>query len=240
MFDALHTLRAVFSPTSAYQEDPGDKGFLPLEFVQPTTHVESFPTGLIPCYLLARPSQSLAFTINSSRQSREGKGANATAWTGRLIAKDPRVYISPGQSIPINGAAKPTAGADILATNRGDYDAPFSIQLVITTAPGSVGTFHLTKLNGIDMTITIPNVANRTYRWFGDDRVLMSQDTTGGVTTNPLNLAMSLVTFNGNNRRPMVPASINPHDQPYAPPLSYTCTVPLAAGSMLFWSEAFA
>jgi hypothetical protein len=43
MFDGLHTLRAVFSPTSAYQESPGDKGFLPLEFFQPRSTTSRSP-----------------------------------------------------------------------------------------------------------------------------------------------------------------------------------------------------
>jgi hypothetical protein len=164
-----------------------------------------------------------------------------TPWSARLVAKDPRVYIAPGQVVDISGVAKPVQATDLLALNRGDYEAPFSIQIVIgATAPGAVGTFHLTGLNGIDMTITIPNTANRTYRWFGDDRVLMEQDTSGSVTTRPLTLAMNRVSFVGNNRRPMVPASIDPSDHPFQPKYKWTCTIALAAGSRLFWNEAFA
>ena len=81
------------------------------------------------------------------------------------------------------------------------------------------------------------------YRWFGDDRVLMMQDVTRPATqaTAPLVLRMDLVTFAGKNRRPMVPAAINPPDRPFKTTFTYYRTLAtLAAGSRLFWSEAFA
>ena len=43
MFDFLHVLRSVFSPTSAYQDDPGARGFLPIHFQQSTLDIDSYP-----------------------------------------------------------------------------------------------------------------------------------------------------------------------------------------------------
>jgi hypothetical protein len=48
------------------------------------------------------------------------------------------------------------------------------------------------------------------------------------------------VTFATKQRRPMVPASINPPTKPFTTGYSRTCDATLAAGSRLFWSEAFA
>jgi hypothetical protein len=162
-----------------------------------------------------------------------------TPWSVSLLAKDPRVYVNPEQIVPIDStvAVVNVAGA---ATNRGDYETPFNIMLVIGAAVPAVGTFRVTGLNGIDMTIKIEAKANVIYRWFGDDRVLMTQDVTGGVTTNPFILRMDLVSFANKNRRPMVPAAINPPSRPFSTPFHYWSTVALAANSRLFWSEAFA
>jgi hypothetical protein len=52
---------------------------------------------------------------------------------------------------------------------------------------------------------------------------------------------MDLVTFATKNRKPMVPALIAPPVKPHKTPYHYSSTVvTLAAGSRLFWSEAFA
>ena len=92
------------------------------------------------------------------------------------------------------------------------------------------------------MTIKIENASpTSSYRWFGDDRVLMTQDVAGGVATNPLILRMDFVTFATKNRRPMVPASINPPTRPFTTAFTYYADgCHAAAGSRLFWSEAFA
>ena len=51
--------------------------------------------------------------------------------------------------------------------------------------PARCKTFRVTGLNNVDMTIKIETKANVIYRWMGDDRVLMTQDMTGGITTTP-------------------------------------------------------
>jgi hypothetical protein len=51
---------------------------------------------------------------------------------------------------------------------------------------------------------------------------------------------MDLVTFNTKNRRPGVPASINPPARPFSTEYTRSCTVALASGSRLFWNEAYA
>ena len=52
---------------------------------------------------------------------------------------------------------------------------------------------------------------------------------------------MDLVTFATKQRRPMVPASIFPPSKPFSTAYKYWRTgATLAAGSMMFWGEAFA
>jgi hypothetical protein len=252
MFDFLHVLRSVFSPTSAYQDSPGDRGFLPLHFQQSTLDTDSYPAivgppaveaGVVPLYMNVRPARPPQFAINRDRQDasngNHGKRPTATPWSVNLLAKDPRVYIDPAQSFSVAGA--PIVGGTGVATNRGDYETPLNIMLVIGAVVPPVGSFRVKGFNGIDMSIKIEAKANTVYRWMGDDRVLMTEDISGGAGTAPLVLRMDLVTFATKNRKPMVPASINPPTRPFSTPFTYWRTAAtLAAGSRLFWSEAFA
>ena len=248
-FDFLHVMRATFSPTSAYQQSPGDRGFLPLEFQQGTNDVGSFPgdldeggtlpPGIVPLYMNVRPMDSLKFSIQRDRQdnSRAVKPRpTAIPWATRLLAKDPRVYIDPPQIKDLAGG--PHAATDAYAINRGDYETPLNIILNMTAA--TAGSFHITGFGGVDMTIKIEAKANTVYRWFGDDRVLMTQDVSGGVTTRPYVLRMDLVSFIGLNRKPMVPASINMVNGEFQTKYTYSSTVVLGPTSRLFWNEAFA
>lgn len=244
MFDFLHVIRSVFSPTSAYQQSPGDRGFLPIHFQQSTLDDESFPGGVVPLYMNVRPARPPVFAINRDRQdsNKNGHGQRPTAmpWSVNLLAKDPRVYVDPSRSVDVSGAAGASNVAGS-AINRGDYETPLNIMLVIGAAVPAVGSFRVTGFNGIDMTIKIEAKANTVYRWMGDDRVLMTEDISAGAGTAPLVLRMDLVTFATKNRKPMVPASINPPARPFSTPFHYWRTgAALAAGSRLFWSEAFA
>jgi hypothetical protein len=254
MFDFLHVLRSVFSPTSAYLDSPGDRGFLPLHYQQSTEDVASFPSpaGVVPLFMNVRPAAPVRFSISRDRQdtssglagpSKAGMRPTVIPWQVQLIAKDPRVYVDPEQSIAVNGAPTSAPGISATAQNRGDYETPLNIMLVIGTSIPPVGAFRVKGLNGIDMSIKIEAVANVAYRWFGDDRVLMTEQlsSTGLSVGNPLVLRMDLVTFATKNRRPMVPASINPPIKPFTSPFTYYRTgSTLAAGSRIFWSEAFA
>jgi hypothetical protein len=156
------------------------------------------------------------------------------------MAKDPRVYVNPAQQENVAGA--PAGQQDRSAKNRGDYETPFNVQLVIgATVPAVGAEFRVKGLNNVDMKIKVEAVANVIYRWYGDDRVLMTEDVSGGVGSAPQVLRMDLVTFATKQRRPMVPASIDPPVKPFTTAWSYWRTnLTLAAGSMCFWGEAFA
>lgn len=248
LFDMLHTVRSVFSATSAYLDSPGDKGFLPLSYFQPTLDVTSWPAVTypngIPLFINVRPAGNVRFTVNRDRQTpgkSTGERTTSMPWSVPLLAKDPRVYVDPEQSAGLSGGTVANVAGS--AVNRGDYESPLNITLVVAAAPGVVGSFRITGLNGIDMTIKIENKANVIYRWFGDDRVLMTEDTSNGPDTAPLVLRMDLVSFATLQRRPMVPASINPPTRPFATTYHYWKTLGagvLAAGSRLWWNEAFA
>jgi hypothetical protein len=234
LFDRLRLMRVVFSPTSAYQEDPVNKGFIALNYFQPTEDTESFPGGEIGLFILSRPRAQIRFSIDRDRMVGVASRPQATAWAASLIARDPRVYVRPMQTINLTG---PTTGTNGRAINRGDYEAPLNIMLVIGPTVPAAGTFRLQGF-GVDMRIQIEAKANIVYRWRGNDRTLMVQDARD--PNSPESLRMDLVTFAGRARKPMVPAKINPQQRPFTSDFTYSCDVPLASGSRLFWNEAFA
>jgi hypothetical protein len=235
MFDYLHTVRAIFSPTSAYQQSPGDRGFLPLSFQQPTADTQSFPAGIIPLQLFVRPRGLPSFRIVRDRMVGISTKPQTMPWAVELFAKDPRVYVDPAQNFSIAGG--PHTAAVGAAINRGDYESPLNIAIYIGTAPGTGQTVTIHGF-GVQMVIKLLNEANRVYRWYGDDRVLMVQDSTNAEAAQVLR--MDLVTFATKNRKPMVPAAINPPSKPYSSSFTYWSTTALAANSRLWWYEAFA
>ena len=92
------------------------------------------------------------------------------------------MYVNPPRAMPFTGTftnsrtTRPSTGA----TTRRPSTSCWS-----SRRPRAVKTFRLTGLNGIDMTITIENNANVVYRWFGDDRVLMTEDVADGRPSGP-------------------------------------------------------
>lgn len=245
MFDFLHVLRAIFSPTSAYQDSPGDRGFLPMHFTQPTLDTTSFPGGIQPLFINVRPVRGPRFQITRDRQDASGPKHNlrptATGWSAQLIARDPRVYVDPAQSHDVSADYTNVWVSD-QAINRGDYESPLNIMLVTGSTPPPIGSqFKIKGLNNIDMTISLLPTANIIYRWIGMERVLMTEDIEGGAGTKPLILRMDLVEFHNVNRRPMVPADIQPAFRPYSTEVLWLKTGNfLLSGSRFFWNEAFA
>jgi hypothetical protein len=236
LFDTLRLLRITFTPTSAYQDDPVNKGFVPLYYSQPTKDLQSFPSGEINLFIRARPLGLPRWDITRDRLLGVPNGRpQAMPWNVSLMAKDPRVYIDPAQEQQLSGTY---AGQRFEAKNRGDYESPLNILLVIgNTAPTAPGRFTIRELGGVEMSITIEAKANVIYRWRGNDRTLHTQENTPGA---PEALRMDLVNFVGRMRKLMVPAKIEPEQRPFVSPYNISCNVPLAAGSRLFWNEAFA
>jgi hypothetical protein len=240
LFDRLHVLKAVFSPTSAYQEAPGDKGFLPLTFTQPTLDVTSFPGGNIPLFINARPLGLPQFSIDRDRLVSSDHPTRTTAlpWQVSLFAADPRMYVYPEREDPIAGAAVGTPqNPKLRAINRGDYETPLNVMLVIGSTAPAKGQFVLSAF-GTTMIISILAEANRIYRYRGTDRVLTVQDSSW--SGNPEVLRMDLLSWTTKSHNLMVPARINPPTRPFYSEYTYTCTAALAAGSRLWWNEAFA
>jgi hypothetical protein len=236
LFDQLRLLRVVFSATSAYTEDPINKGFMPLRYSTPTMDKTSFPGGVIPLYINVRPRMAPKFLITRDRIVGFADKPQAIPWEAYLIARDPRVYIEGPQQFPVYG---PTAdvGVRVDAINRGDYET--AINIVLATGPGTQPAGYFRMLGGgADMRINIEAKPNTIYRWRGEDRILTTQDATNEGAAE--SLRMDLVSFTGREDHPVMDAEINPLNRPYTTPITFITNLNLAPGSRIFWNEAFA
>jgi len=140
-FSKYLTLMDTLSPRDAYEDDPENKGFLPLDFYLPTTDTTNWPTGLIHVFVLARPVAQPVVRFSSDRHGGADNQALAIPWEARLECKDPRLYSYDLNTYPLDGSA----GASLPLTNLGNRPAPIALRLVVpfNVNGGSAGTFTL-------------------------------------------------------------------------------------------------
>ena len=224
LYDRIAAIVAAFTPTAAYAESPGDKGFLPLQFFWPTDRIADFGVdGEVQLFINARPVAQPHFVIERDTQGGDDTDEGGIQWSVQLAAIDPRIYILPRNDTDLNTETSP-----VLLTNRGYYPSPLDTILVIPADSGTV-TFTITGA-GADLALSIPNdPLERTVRISSTDQVVTSQ-LAGGQQT----LAMGLITSFDNDRQwpvvqPGVPVSV-----------AFTCNITPAAGSRLMFYEAFA
>jgi len=222
LYDRLAGIIAALTPRGAYVESPGDKGFLPLQFMWPTDRIEDFGSE-INLFIKARPRAQPDFVIDRDSAGGDDNDSLAINWQVIFDAIDPRIYVLPRNDTDLTTATSPVA-----LGNRGLYPAPLNALLVVPGGSG-VTTFTLTGA-GSNMTLVIPNDAQDRYvRVSSIDEVVTSQIGENGQET----LAMSLLTAITNRQWPYV--------QPGgAETVAFTCDKTLGAGSVLFYYEAFA
>ncbi len=235
LYDRLQALRATFTPTASFTDEPGQYGYVPLSYEEPTTDLINWPTGYRTLYIRVRPLSGLSYDVVRDRVGTV-KGADkggSISWTVNLEAKDPRVYVDPPVFIEFTNGA--TSGAGDLP-NRGDYPAPMNIMLVV--APQAKPGFFTFTGGGSIMKIDIPlSAETQIIRYNGTLKVLTIETSAGEL------LAMKYLHFLSETTHPLVP----PDDLG-----TYTWTtvwsgggvvyqtIPLATGSRIFYSEAFA
>lgn len=198
-FDRLQRLRWVFAPTTAYDESPGEQGYLPLNFEVPTTNEVDWPTGYIAQCVRVRPSRQVIFAIR--RDQIGGEGSLGIQWQAQLDARDPRVYAQAEVDVSEWPRLRNGSGS---VCNRGDYPAPLNILIYV---PGSqaLATFNL-QIAGSNMHIKSPDSsAAQVIRYRGVDKVLTVQE---GPNEN---LRMDLLWFTGGTTHPL----IQPGDNAY-------------------------
>jgi hypothetical protein len=224
-FDRLQDLRSAFTPTSAYLESPGQRGYLPLEFDVPTEDELNFPGHWKLMVMYARPRAQPQFKIRRDTGSQANgpltfKGSGI-GWSGLLECKDPRIYLRDPHWEYFVGSESGTL------PNRGDYPAPADVLLDVA-AGAALGTVTI-KIGTTTAIIHVAASASaQVYRYSSTHKVLT-------VETNSVEvLRMDLLELEENGVHLLVP----PGNEPYT--ITKVGTFTLTANTRLMYNEAFA
>lgn len=200
LFDKVQDFTRVMTPTAAYNESPGDKGFLPLDFYVPTTLTDLHPEGYIHKAIFVRPQRQPGFIFNDDTTGGEDGMPLAIPWECVVWAKDPTVYGFSPNNYPISDTVSSGSGTFL---NKGDLPAPLNLLLVIA-ANSPAGPFHLIA-GGADMTITVPTAtAQQIIRYSSREKVLTRE------VNSEVTLRMDLLAFNALTTHPLIPVGSSP------------------------------
>jgi len=202
LHDKVRTLRALFTPTLCYNEDPSVFGFLPLTFDIPTEDTATWATGYIPAKLLCRPVDQPGGMFIREEAFGKTTGGFSAVFDVTLEAVDPRIYLQTTTDI-----AATTTTASSSVTNDGNYPAPLQA-LIALTAADDTGSRSLTFTGmGTVMTVTIPASANdRQVNVDSEKKVCTLVD--NGIET----LRMDLISFAAGFTWPLVQPGANSYD----------------------------
>jgi hypothetical protein len=245
LFDRLQHLRTALTPTTAYDMDKDDYGYIPLTFSMPTLD-PAFSGGVKELEFRARPIGQPQFTVRrdtgafagGGMQGGTGPGASnlgekggGIAWRTTFECKDPRMYVRPQVWVNFTGNTPATN-----ISNRGDYPAPLDVLLGVTSS-GADSSIEI-DIGGGTIIIKLPSLVNAVVRYSGELKVLTVQSS--GSSTDVLR--MDLLSFGSEKTHPKVP----PNDlwppivaNTYAVRMKGAAAV-LSAGTRMMYSESFA
>jgi hypothetical protein len=201
LWDLWQDLVSAFTPTAAYDDEPGDRGFMPLDYWVPTRNTESFPTGFIHKMLNVRPISQPSTDFVSDAHGGADHEAMSLRWEVLVEAKDPRVYAFLPTIIDIEGL---TDGSGNLV-NLGDYPSPLNVLLVV--APLAAPASFTFEGAGSNFSISMPtSVFEQVFRYSAKEKVLSLEK--NGVET----LKMDLLDFTANTTHPLVQRGSTPYE----------------------------
>lgn len=221
LFDSLQELRDALSPTLAFRESPGDKGYLPLYFSVPTNRLADYPAGAIALRVLAMPRAFQAI-IQKDHIGDDDAAALAVPWQATLVMRDPRIMSAEPQDISFTTGGTHTQTGDLV--NRGSYHCPLNMLISVTSAAGTITC----QMGGSVFTITVPSSTGaRLIRYNGEEKVLTVEEADVEA------LRMDLLTFQQQTTHPLVPGGTSE--------FSVTFTgVTVQSGSHLWFWESYA
>ena len=198
LHDKIRTIRALFTPTLAYAEDPAVYGYLPLTFQIPTEDTTNFTSGYISAKVLARPKDQPGFYFPREQAYGSDNAGFSAVYEVVLECADPRIYAQSTTDISV--LATSGSGTE---TSNGDYPSPLNAILAKTSANTGASTITLTGM-GTVMTVTIPASANdRQVNVDSVNKVVTLTD--NGVET----LRMDLISFASGYTWPEVQTGAN-------------------------------
>lgn len=200
LHDRVRIIRRALTPTLAYAQNPGDKGFLPFAFSIPTEYTDDWPSGFIDLVVLARPADQPGFYY--IRDAAYGKGDGySIPYEARLECKDPHMYHPVPVEVPVDALS--ASGQFI---HRGDY--PAALNLVIRV-PASDSTEKVLVFTGAStrMTVTVPSASKDRYVRVDGVEKVCTYEVDGGQT-----LRMDLVEFEAGFTWPRVNPGVTDYD----------------------------
>jgi hypothetical protein len=222
-YDLAQAFITALTPTAAYDDAPGDRGFMPLDFYVPTMNTVDFPSGLIHKQVFARPVRQPSLIYIDDRTGGDDDQPLSLEWTALMECRDPRVYFFTTTETSISASAGSDSGNLV---NKGDYPAPINIMLVVAAA-SPAGSWSFVGA-GTDMTITIPNNAQQQIIRYGSREKLLSLEVAGVET-----LRMDLLAFNNQKTHPLLGVGTSAY--------SWTLTTAdLAAGGRIWHYDSWA
>lgn len=220
-FDQMQLLRKAMSPTLAFRESPGDKGYQPLTWSVPTTRTAEYPTNEIDLQINVLPRR-LQMPIDRDATGGVADNPLAIRWQVVMTAKDPTITAQVAQLLTFT----PTVNRVGNFTNRGDYHAPLNMLFEVTAAAGVLTV----AVGGSNFQITVPaSTGNRIIRYNGSEKTLMKEE------SSVESLAMSWLTFQNSTTHPLIPGGVSPYS------FNFSGGLTLAnSGSFVSFMETFA
>lgn len=216
LYDALRTLRAALSPTLAFRQAPGDKGYQPLYFSEPTNDQDNWPDGAIPMRVLALPRNFQA-TVRRDAQGGDDGDAIAIEWACLFTMRDPRIYAECPVEIDFADASDVAGNIN----NPGNSYSPLNGEWTVGSAAGSIKA----SIGDSQFVITVPaSTGNRVIRFKGDDKILTFEE--NSVET----LGMDKLAFLNNTNWPLLPPGVSPYSIDFT-----TITLTDTTSKLWFW-----
>jgi hypothetical protein len=229
--DRFQQLCSIISPTGAFLASPGSYGYLPLTWMEatddPRFEVDEDDLRFRTVFCNARPLIVPERRWTRDKQGTKANLGQAVQFTAYWEAIDPRIYVDPYYTHEIDGASGIRNGTFL---HRGDYPAPLNVLLEVASGQAQ-GTVTITA-GGVVMVITVPDEDDaQTIRYNGALKVLT-------VTINDIETQrQDLLTATTEAEHPKVdPTPLGDDEAAW----SVNSTIALAAGSRLWFHEAFA
>jgi hypothetical protein len=233
LFDRKATLAAAFTPTGAYGESPGDLGFLPLAYEEPTKDIADWPSGYVPKMMRCRPVAQPEFTIDRDAIGGADSRGLAIPWSVRLEARDPRIYAQYGREAFFKPGGSNASSGVVNVTSRGDYPAPVFLDVWV---PASVNecVFRMVGL-GTTLTLRIPKAGGgvRVVRYDGREKYVTLEE------NSKTRLRMDIITLEQERNHPLVPPG-GPHAIQWSQKTDAGTGINVHANTSLIFWEAFA
>ncbi len=171
LFDRLREMRYAINPRLAYEESPGDKGYLPLAFWEPTEELATYDEGLLNLMFKARASSGVVTSFRRDAQGGPDASPNSAPYAVTFEAADPRVYARERSTESLSGAE-----GTLELVNRGGHPAPINLVLVNEADADHAFTFTMT-VGGVPMAVTFPaGTGTQVIRVDGYQKVVTLQE----------------------------------------------------------------